>query len=200
MNKKIFLIRHGETIYNARGIYLGWTAVPISQKGRNQVLNLKRRLKKENIRSIYSSPLKRAYQTAEIIAGGKNITIVDALKDHRISQSFEGLYESEIRKKYPEFEKVLRDVHFKIKDGEAITQLYKRVSTWFDALRKTSRVNTLIITHEIIINLILISLWEINIDSEAALKIIRSQRVRHDRLNIIEESKRFGYYLSLNSF
>jgi len=199
MNRKIFLIRHSETIYNTKGIYLGWSETPISDKGQIQAHNLKKHLGCGNIKTVYSSPLKRALQTAEIFCGDKQIRLADNLKDIRISASYEGKYINMLRDKHTEYEKAHQDVNFKLKDGESIKQVNTRVLTWFKRAKKITRGNFLIVTHEIIINLIIQNSLGIPVDSKEALQIIRNLRIRHDRLNIIEESKRYGHYLSINS-
>jgi len=64
---KIFLIRHGQDCDNKNGILNGHRDTSLTDLGRQQSLLVASRLKKENIEIIYSSPLKRTYETALII-------------------------------------------------------------------------------------------------------------------------------------
>ena len=76
MMKRIFLVRHGETEYNARGICQGQLLdVGLNKHGREQAQNLAAMLQEKNIGAIYSSPLKRARQTADIIAQSLNLPV-----------------------------------------------------------------------------------------------------------------------------
>lgn len=63
---KLYLIRHGETIWNEKGLWQGITDVPLNEKGREQAKKLANSL--ERVDAIYSSPLKRSLETAEEIA------------------------------------------------------------------------------------------------------------------------------------
>ena len=66
----ILLIRHGESTWNAEGIIQGWGDPPLSETGRAQARSLGLRLsQREGIDALYSSTLRRARETAEIIGG-----------------------------------------------------------------------------------------------------------------------------------
>ncbi|MFH8132552.1 MAG: histidine phosphatase family protein, partial [Candidatus Aenigmatarchaeota archaeon] len=64
---KILLVRHAETEGSEKGIFLGSIDESLNEKGRKQAEKLAERLKKEKIDVIFSSKLKRAKETAEII-------------------------------------------------------------------------------------------------------------------------------------
>lgn len=67
---KIYLIRHGATDWNAMGILQGREDIPLNEKGIKQAEECGEKLKNSgvNFKYIASSPLSRAYRTAEIIA------------------------------------------------------------------------------------------------------------------------------------
>jgi broad specificity phosphatase PhoE len=64
---ELILIRHGETIWNKEGRAQGVSDIDLSDVGLNQAHKLALSLQDLNIKTIYSSPLKRACQTARII-------------------------------------------------------------------------------------------------------------------------------------
>lgn len=66
---KICVARHGETDWNNAQILQGWIDVPINDNGRRQARELADTLAGERLSRIYTSPLRRAAETAEIIAG-----------------------------------------------------------------------------------------------------------------------------------
>lgn len=66
---KIYLARHGQDEDNANGILNGRRDTPLTKKGMEQAQALAENITEHNlpIQKVYTSPLKRAYQTAEII-------------------------------------------------------------------------------------------------------------------------------------
>ena len=64
---KVFLVRHGETDYNAQGIFQGYSPVPLSARGRQQAALVAERLLSLQPQVLYSSDIWRAQETANII-------------------------------------------------------------------------------------------------------------------------------------
>jgi broad specificity phosphatase PhoE len=86
--KPVYLIRHGEGVNNIDQNICGWSNPELTPIGRKQAKALATRLKrmlKDQEFIIYSSPLKRAYQTAEIICKELEITpiIDDDLQEYK---------------------------------------------------------------------------------------------------------------------
>lgn len=65
---RLFLVRHGETAGNAEGRYIGWSDLPLSERGAAQAEALGRRLAAEPITVVFSSDLLRTSATAAAIA------------------------------------------------------------------------------------------------------------------------------------
>lgn len=65
---RLCLVRHGETDWNAAGILQGWSDVPINEAGRLQARELSVRLADAGLKQVWSSPLIRALESAQIIA------------------------------------------------------------------------------------------------------------------------------------
>ena len=68
MDCRIYLVRHGETMWNASRRLQGHSDVPLSERGREQAHLLAKRLAKEKIECFYCSDLDRAMETARILA------------------------------------------------------------------------------------------------------------------------------------
>jgi broad specificity phosphatase PhoE len=63
-----YLLRHGETEWNAENRFCGCTDVPLSEAGRGQARSVATRLKPIPFEALYSSPLERALETARVIS------------------------------------------------------------------------------------------------------------------------------------
>ena len=74
--KKFYFIRHGETRFNKEKRYTGLFDLSLNSDGVRQVENSLDILKIQNISLIYSSPLKRALETAHLISSYLNIPII----------------------------------------------------------------------------------------------------------------------------
>lgn len=74
----IYLIRHGETDWNLRGIYQGTTDVPLNAAGRAQAEALGEQLRGVDFDAGYTSPLRRARATAQAVLGGTGVPLVEA--------------------------------------------------------------------------------------------------------------------------
>jgi broad specificity phosphatase PhoE len=65
--QELLLVRHGQSTANAKGIWQGQMEFPLSERGRVQAGLAGRGLSGEPFEGVYSSPLSRAFETAEII-------------------------------------------------------------------------------------------------------------------------------------
>ena len=73
---KFYFIRHGETDFNKEKRYTGTFDIPINKEGVRHTEDSLELLSKLNISAIYSSPLKRALQTAIIISTQLKLPII----------------------------------------------------------------------------------------------------------------------------
>ncbi|MBQ9187038.1 MAG: histidine phosphatase family protein [Prevotella sp.] len=93
METIIFLVRHGETVDNARQIMQGQTQGELNEKGRAQAQTVARRMAAETVDAVVSSDLRRAVQTAEIIAVQHGLPVLTTpLLRERDWGSFTGRY------------------------------------------------------------------------------------------------------------
>jgi len=73
---RIYLLRHGETAYNARKKYLGNTDLPLSEKGREELVRADFAPE-----AVYVSPLRRTAETAAILFPGVRQIVVPDLRE-----------------------------------------------------------------------------------------------------------------------
>lgn len=99
----LYLIRHARSTWNAEGRMQGQADPPLDELGCEQARALADHLRHETFHAIYSSPLARARQTAEIIAAphGLPIRYDDRLKERHLGE-WTGLTGDEVNDRYPE--------------------------------------------------------------------------------------------------
>lgn len=125
----IYCVRHGESTYNAEGRVQGQSDVPLSELGRRQGEATANALATVGIEAIYSSPLRRARETAEIIA---RRTVGDIRLDPRLMEINAGIFQDRLRRELlTEFPEEFRrwtseDPDFVIPGGESRRQLAER--------------------------------------------------------------------------
>jgi broad specificity phosphatase PhoE len=125
----IVLVRHGETDWNREHRFQGHADVPLNSEGRRQAQELADRLAGERYAAAYSSPLRRALETAEILASRLQFEIEprEGLKEVDVG-SWSGLTTTEVRNRYPEgFRRWADDWSGGWSDGETYDELGRRV-------------------------------------------------------------------------
>lgn len=86
----IYIIRHGETVWNAKNLLQGSTDIELNEYGRAVAGETGEKLEDVYFDRIYSSPLIRAYETACLIRGHRNIPII---RDERLKELCFGINE-----------------------------------------------------------------------------------------------------------
>jgi broad specificity phosphatase PhoE len=101
---ELYLVRHGETEWNAARRIQGRTDIPLNDTGREQARQAAELLARRRWQGVYTSPLGRAHETARIIAerlGLDGVTDIDALVERDYGEA-EGMGFDEIEALYPE--------------------------------------------------------------------------------------------------
>jgi broad specificity phosphatase PhoE len=124
----IFLARHGETHWNRDNRFQGHADPPLNETGRAQAAELSGALADEPLAAVYSSPLRRAFETAEIVAGphGLEPVPVDALREVDVG-SWQGLTRAEVGERFPEQYARWLDYEAGWEDGESYEEMGRRV-------------------------------------------------------------------------
>jgi len=133
----VYITRHGETEWNRQKRFQGNKNSNLTEKGIEAAKKLSKRAETIDVDFIISSPLKRAYETAEIVRGNKNVEIVtyDGLKEVNLGD-FEGLTYKEIEEKFNDtLKKINADpVNNKYPNGESLKEFFERVSSTFEKI------------------------------------------------------------------
>ncbi len=74
---ELYIIRHGETDWNVARRFQGRSDIPLNEEGRRLARITAEALREVAFTRIYTSPLKRAYETAMIIKGERDIPVVE---------------------------------------------------------------------------------------------------------------------------
>ncbi len=118
---EIFLIRHGETAWNAERRLQGHLDIPLNAEGERQAAALARALANEKFDAIVSSDLGRARSTAQAVAVAQGMPLsTDPALRERCFGAFEGLLYEELEARFPEAHAQwrARDPHARYPDGE----------------------------------------------------------------------------------
>ncbi|MBP7279779.1 MAG: histidine phosphatase family protein [Sedimentibacter sp.] len=148
---KIYLTRHGETVWNRQHRFQGHKNSELTDKGVLAAELLADRIEQIELDYIVSSPLMRAYNTAEIVRGNKDVEIIkhDGLKEINLGE-FEGMSYVDIKKEHnellAEIEKDPFNNHYP--NGENLREFYNRVVVAFkEVIDKYRNKTTLIVAH-----------------------------------------------------
>ena len=126
---EIILVRHGETEWNVEEIFRGRIDIELNETGRKQGELLAEYLSRLKLEAIYSSPLKRAVTTAEMIANYHKLGVesVAGLIDFNYGE-WQGLPHQEVKDKYKELyvKWVNSPDQVKIPGGESLDDIRER--------------------------------------------------------------------------
>ncbi|NJK78859.1 MAG: histidine phosphatase family protein [Chloroflexaceae bacterium] len=131
MATTLYLIRHGETDWNAQGRWQGHTNIPLNSIGQRQSELVAQRLCDEGVSfdAIYSSDLTRAYQTAWEIGAAVRVAVqlLPPLRELDVGQ-WSGLTRAEIKTRYPvEFQLMEAGADLPRGGGETAAAFLQRV-------------------------------------------------------------------------
>jgi broad specificity phosphatase PhoE len=148
---RLILIRHGETEGNPLARLQGRTDLPLSEIGRAQARAAGEALKSEPVSRLVASDMKRASETARIIAGCR-AKPVPVILDSRLREVDLGIWEGmtlgEIRQRFPrELEKWLGDPKTSAPDGEPSADSTERVSRFAAELLSAEVETTAVVGH-----------------------------------------------------
>ena len=171
MGTIIYLTRHGETEWNIEKRLQGRGDSPLTKYGIQRAKELRDRIKNIDIDVIYSSPIKRALNTANILRGNKNIDIVT---DDRLMEMCFGDYEGKkidiIQKENPSWDINLimqGNVEICAPNGENLKEVRERISKLMNKIiAENIGKSILIVTHGITLKALMYYFKDEDVNSE----------------------------------
>lgn len=179
---RLYLTRHGQTQSNLNKIMQGWHNSELTELGKNQAKKLHKRIKHIDFEEVYSSPLKRAIDTAKIVSGRENIKTIDNLKEIGLGV-WESKTQESIKKTHTDlFNNFWEYPHiFKAEEGESFHDVKERAKKAINVIiSKHDEGNVLIVTHAAILNVIMLLfnnkdlslVWQPPVQQNTALNIV----------------------------
>ncbi|HVC96830.1 MAG TPA: histidine phosphatase family protein [Pirellulales bacterium] len=147
----IYLIRHGESSYNVEHRLQGQSDEPVlSPRGRRHAQSVATAMAALPIEAVFSSPLRRALETARPVAEALKLPLItdDRLKEINIGV-FQGLLASEIGERYPRETALWRsqDPDFQIPGGESRRELMRRSEAALRAVHDVECQQVAVVAH-----------------------------------------------------
>ena len=137
----IYIVRHGQTDWNLEGRCQGRVDIELNNNGIEQAKKIREELKDIKFDIVFSSPLKRAYKTAQIISNN------DIIIDYRIIERCNGKLEGKLKS---DFNDAVDFTSYKEQgyDIEPLLDFRERIKNFLDEIMlKYKNKNVLIVTH-----------------------------------------------------
>ena len=145
---EILLLRHGETHWNFEKRCQGLTDLKLNETGLGQARDVAAHLRKVKVHAVYSSNLKRAIQTANMISEFHGLEVITDSDFRELNHGeFEGLTFTEIQATYPDFIQAWREkpAHLAIPGGESIADVGKRAWRGIENIKRHYLHKTVVI-------------------------------------------------------
>ena len=154
----VWLIRHAAT-ESMEGRCYGWLDVPLSQDGIDQAENLARHLARSRLDAVYASPLRRALETARIVARRHDVSVetIQGLAEIHFGD-FEGLSYDEIQERFPEIYQQWMDQPTVVRfpNGEDLPGLRRRAMAALHSLAaRHAGESVAVVTHAGVVRIVL---------------------------------------------
>lgn len=164
---ELYLVRHGKTLWNEAGKLQGHENIALSSKGREDAGKLGEQMDNTELDLIYSSPLIRAYETASLIRGHRNIEIKtdDRLKEISFGVEEGSMFERWLDETSPyRFFFTAPEKYTPPENGETLTDLLERTKSFIqeEIEPKFSTHKRILITAHGALNAAIISYLENN--------------------------------------
>jgi broad specificity phosphatase PhoE len=159
--KKLILARHGETAWNVDRIFRGRSEVELDDVGMRQAELLGKYLSDWKLDAIYSSPVRRALDTANIVARYQktDVQVAQGLSDMDFGE-WQSLPEQEVRRRYPA---LLDDWHstperVRMPGGESLEDVRNRSMQVVSGVVSKYDGSVLLVSHRVVIKVLVCSL------------------------------------------
>lgn len=157
---RLFLIRHGETVWNKEEVFRGRADVPLNGHGREQAERAGQALAGLELAAVYSSPLSRAVETARAVAAphGLQVEILEGLNDLDYG-NWEGLSLKEVEERYPADYRTWAEAPHTVtfEGGESLEMARHRAVAAVEQIKaRHTGCSVAVVTHRVICKLLLL--------------------------------------------
>jgi broad specificity phosphatase PhoE len=150
---EIILARHGETEWNVEEVFRGRIDVELNETGVRQAELLAEYLGGQKIDAVYSSPLKRAFNTAKAIANRHKlkVEVAPGLIDCNFGK-WQGLHLREVKDKYEKlYDQWASTPHLvQMPDGESLDEVRKRALPVVNEVVTKHRGRVVLVSHRVV--------------------------------------------------
>ena len=153
----IYLLRHGQTVWNVEGRYQGQLDSALTEKGKEQAkenaLKLQKYIDIKDVK-LFSSPLGRAKNTAEIIVELNGMPHSDIIFEEDIKEFNYGIFEGETKeyckKVYAKefLEREANKFSYVLEGGESYLKVFERLMRWLSSVQNEKVI--VVVAHEMI--------------------------------------------------
>lgn len=154
----LILTRHGETAWNVEKVFRGRVDVNLDEVGIRQAELLGKYLSDWQLQAIYSSPLKRALDTANIVARYQRVGvhITQGLIDFDFGE-WQSLPEKEVKRLYPALLDEWRNNPHKVKmpGGESLEDVRERAVELVNDVLSAHQGNVVLVSHRVVIKVLI---------------------------------------------
>lgn len=171
-----YLVRHGQTEWNAEGRVQGQTDTPLGDVGRLQARKVAARLAPVTLAAAYASDLSRAVETAREVLNGRGIPLrtTSALREADHGE-WDGLPFTEVKARYPEqYARLLsRQDDVAAPGGESAAQVLERVKAARDQIRAAhaDSDDLLVVAHSGSLRALLVALLDLPMAASWRLRL-----------------------------
>jgi len=149
--KTIYLVRHGEAADDVEDRYGGWSDDPLTERGRETARELAKKIAKLSPKptKIYSSPFKRAFETAEIIGDrlGSRPAPVEGLKERNRYGILTSMTKTEAKTAYPQMVQQVENYMETIQGAETYDHYRSRVLKAVNKILRETEEGSLVVCH-----------------------------------------------------
>ena len=159
---KVYVMRHGTTVWNEKGITQGISNNRLSLSGKKLAQNCALKFKDVHFDVIFASPLMRTMQTANLMNRYHSVKIT---KDKRLIEIDQGIFTGKSKNDLTEEEKKLKFERSKECGMESYESVNQRVREFVKELNANKNYdNVLIVTHNVTASLIACALQGVKVD------------------------------------
>ena len=186
----LYLLRHGQTDWNASGRVQGWKDTPLNAQGLAQARAAAEKLQKENIKNIYASDLKRSKKTADIVSAALDLPVhyTKRLREMNFGKA-EGVKKTDLGAKFPYIYQAFNDIknpeRYEIgyPNGETIGDVQQRFMKFLGKLMEDKQDNVLLVTHGMLVRIFTESCLKktIRLENGSVLKITYDEKSKKFR-------------------